>query len=90
MKSDIADEFLRPNVSQREVGKTADPATIPYPSATPCFGTYAALQSVYTSAQRLKLEIFEQFDCNGDLRIEKKEFNDVIQNLLKEKNLDDK
>jgi hypothetical protein len=90
MKSSIADKFTRPNSSQQEVGKTADPSTAPYPSAAPCFGSYAALQSVYTSAQRLKLEIFERFDRDGNLCIEKKELNDVIHNLLIDKNLDDK
>ncbi len=52
-------------------------------------GSFYALQSTYAIAQRLNVEVFERFDRNGDLCIDRKELNDVIQQLLQDKKLDD-
>jgi hypothetical protein len=52
-------------------------------------GSFDALQSIYANAQRLNVEVFERFDDNGDLCIDRRELNVVIQRLLKDNKLDD-
>jgi hypothetical protein len=81
--SEFAASFVPPNVSQQEGSLIAQP-----PPST-CSGSFAALQSVYSNAQRLKFEIFDKFDRNGDLCIDRNELNQFVFKLLKSNMLDD-
>ncbi len=52
--------------------------------------SWSALQVVYANAELLRLQVFEKFDHNSDLCIERSEVTETIKKLLKDGQLDDK
>jgi hypothetical protein len=63
-----------------------DAKPAPSSSAT----SWGALRVVYTNAELLRRQVFEKFDGNSDLCIDRKEVNETIIKLLKSKDLSDK
>ena len=60
----------------------------PAPSSTAT--SWGALRVVYSDAELLRLQVFEKFDRNSDLCIDRTEVNETIIKLLKLKDLSDK
>jgi hypothetical protein len=80
----LLDHFIKPDAHPTK----QPPAILPEHQVPPELSSSSALESVYTEAERLTLRVFnEKFDPNGDLRVDRKELNLVIQSLLQEKNL---
>ena len=52
--------------------------------------SWGALRAVYANAELLRLQVFEKFDRNSDLCIDRKEVNETIIKLLTSKDLSDK
>jgi len=63
-----------------------DAKPAPSSSAT----SWSALRAVYASAELLRLQVFEKFDRNSDLSIDRTEVNETIIKLSKSKGLSDK
>ncbi len=80
--AEVAALFEPLNSSQQEGSRTAEPQPSVYS------GSFDALRSVYTNAQRLKLDIFDKFDGNGDFIIDRMELNQFVFKLLKSNMLD--
>ena len=81
-KKDIAEKFIGDVVAPD--AQDAKPA--PSSSAT----SWGALRAVYANAELLRLQVFEKFDRNSDLCIDRTEVNETIFKLLKSKDLSDK
>jgi hypothetical protein len=81
-RREIAEKFVGDLVASD--AQDAKPA--PSSSAT----SWGALRAVYANAELLRLQVFEKFDRNSDLCIDRKEVKDTIMKLLKSKDLSDK
>jgi len=60
------------------------------PPPSTLVGSYKALSSVYTSAEILKVDVFDKFDLDGNFRINRTEVNTVLSSLLSKGKLDDR
>jgi len=60
------------------------------PPPSTLVGSYKALSSVYTSAEILKVDVFDKFDLDGNFRINRAEVNTVLSSLLSKGQLDDR
>jgi hypothetical protein len=60
------------------------------PASSSSATSWGALRAVYASAELLRLQVFEKFDRNSDLCIDRTEVNETIIKLSKSKGLSDK
>jgi hypothetical protein len=81
-RKEIAENFVGDLVAS----DAQDVKPTPSSSAT----SWGALRVVYANAELLRLQVFEKFDRNSDLCIDRKEVKDTIMKLLKSKDLSDK